>query len=387
MSEFSVPVVRIRSIEPIPKADALELAVIGDYRSAVRKGQFKAGDLAVYLPEAAVLPEWLLRKLGLWDEAAGRGLLDGTDGNRIKARTLRGALSQGIVLPVDYRTDATGLALGVDGPDGIIRFGDAGAPVGSSVAGYLGVGKYVPEIPDCLKGDACEIFGHTARFEVEDIKRYPDVMIEGEMVAVTEKIHGVQVVLGCVPGLQRPQLFLGGDVYVASKDLARQGIVFMDTQCNRDRNVHVKAFLANLPAVKALAAEAYGIGQPIHVIAEAFGAGVQDLAYGLAGIGLRGLQVYVGHYERGRWLGLEERQALLARIGLEMAPLVYRGPFSQAVLAGLCAGKTVVGNGAHIREGAVVEPVEPRRHNTLGRVILKSVSAAYLTRKGGTEFN
>jgi hypothetical protein len=49
MSTFQVNVIKINAIEPIEGADAIELAVVGDYRSVVRKGQFKAGNLAVYI--------------------------------------------------------------------------------------------------------------------------------------------------------------------------------------------------------------------------------------------------------------------------------------------------------------------------------------------------
>ncbi len=41
----------------------------------------------------------------------------------------------------------------------------------------------------------------------------------------------------------------------------------------------------------------------------------------------------------------------------------------------------------HIREGIVMVPAVERRDARIGRVCLKSVSADYLTRKGGTEFN
>jgi RNA ligase (TIGR02306 family) len=91
MSSFSVPVIRIRGIEPIANADAIELAVVGDYRSVVRKGQFTAGSLAVYLPEASVLPDSLIEELGLVGKLAGGAR------NRVKAIRLRGCLSQGIL--------------------------------------------------------------------------------------------------------------------------------------------------------------------------------------------------------------------------------------------------------------------------------------------------
>ncbi len=87
MSTFKCPVVVVESIEAIPGADIIELAVIGDYRSVIKKGQFKVGDLAIYLPEASILNDNLLNNLGLV------GKLVGPQKNRIKAIKLRGYLS------------------------------------------------------------------------------------------------------------------------------------------------------------------------------------------------------------------------------------------------------------------------------------------------------
>jgi len=95
MSTFAVKATRIRSIEPIEGADMIELAVVGDYRSVVRKGDYKSGQLAVYIPEGAVLPEWLIERMGLTGKLAGK------QKNRVKAVRLRGCLSQGLLYPVD----------------------------------------------------------------------------------------------------------------------------------------------------------------------------------------------------------------------------------------------------------------------------------------------
>lgn len=97
MSEFKCEVVRVQ-IEPHPQADQIEIVKVGDYQSIVRKGQFVTGDLAVYIPEQAVVPEWLLKHMGLYDEAKQKGGLAGSLGNRVKAVRLRGVLSQGIML-------------------------------------------------------------------------------------------------------------------------------------------------------------------------------------------------------------------------------------------------------------------------------------------------
>ena len=67
-------------------------------------------------------------------------------------------------------------------------------------------------------------------------------------------------------------------------------------------------------------------------------------------------------------------------------PVLYRGPFDQATLEALTEGKeTVSGRALHLREGVVVRTRAERPHPRYGRLQFKSVSEAYLLRKGGTE--
>ena len=105
MSKFECPVVRIK-IETHPNADAIEIARVGDYQSIVKKGQFQDGTLAIYIPEQSVVPESILREMGMWDEFKGKGGLAGTLGNRVKAIKLRGIVSQGLIYPL--KDDGTG---------------------------------------------------------------------------------------------------------------------------------------------------------------------------------------------------------------------------------------------------------------------------------------
>lgn len=72
MSSFQVPVKRIRAIEAHPNADAIEFAVVDGYRSIVRKGDFASGELVAYIPEASIVPEAVIRRLGLWDAEKGK---------------------------------------------------------------------------------------------------------------------------------------------------------------------------------------------------------------------------------------------------------------------------------------------------------------------------
>ena len=117
-------------IEPHPNADRLELAAIGGFRCVVGKDSFVDGDLAAYIPEGAICPEWLIAELGL------EGKLAGSKKNRVKAVQLRGALSQGLVYPVR---------------DGMIR----GRQVveGDDVTELLELVKYEPPIPISMQGE------------------------------------------------------------------------------------------------------------------------------------------------------------------------------------------------------------------------------------------
>ena len=102
MAVFEVKIYPIK-LEVHPNADALELTAIGDYRAIVQKGLYEDGDLIAYIPEGAIVPEWLLQELGLWDDVKQKGKLAGSAGNRVKCVKLRGIVSQGLIVPT--RTD------------------------------------------------------------------------------------------------------------------------------------------------------------------------------------------------------------------------------------------------------------------------------------------
>lgn len=203
MSSFAAPVVRVRAIEPIPGADAIELAVVGDYRSVVRKGQFVPGDRAIYLPEGAVLPDAVIEDLGL------AGKLAGSAQNRIKAIRLRGCLSQGILHPVV--------------PEGAVD--------GQDCAARLGVTKYEPPIPAHMAGEVADLFGLPLKFDIENVKAFPDVLREGEEVELSEKAHGSFCGVAVVPDLGHPEM-VGGDGLVYSKGLGAKGLAFKDAPAN-----------------------------------------------------------------------------------------------------------------------------------------------------------
>ena len=124
---------------------------------------------------------------------------------------------------------------------------------------------------------------------------------------------------------------------------------------------------------------------------ELYGSGVQDMAYGLAG-GAKGFRAFDIAVD-GKYLDHDAKAEVLGRHGVEMVPSLYRGPFSWDAVEEHTYGPTTMcppdaAGRFGGREGCVVTPVEERYHAGLGdsgRVILKSISADYLARKGGTD--
>ena len=364
------PAVRLR-VEPHENADALELAAVGGYRAVVQKGRFATGELAVYVPEGSVVPEYLQERLGV------TGRLAGGKKNRVKAIRLRGVLSQGLVVPLEEGGALTNGA----GERASVHEGD-------DLAAFLGVEKYVPPVPASMAGAVWPAGqDRTLAYDVENVKRWPDVLAEGEGVVVTEKIHGTLLGCGVLPAsMAHPD---HGRTVVFSKGLGAKGLAFEPGV----ENVYTRAVAEHGVAQAVGGAFAEALAEaPVFVLGEVFGAGVQDLRYGADArhpgrLGFRVFDVYVGRRGRGAFLDDAALDAACAAMGLDRVPVLYRGPYSDAVLADLTAGpETVSGQGMHLREGVVVRPTVEREDPGLGRVQLKSVSEDYLTRTGGTEY-
>lgn len=356
MASFVVEVVRLL-IEPHHNADALEIARVGDYQSIVRKGQFKTGDLGAYIPEQALLPQPLLAEMGL------EGKLVGPENNRVKAIKLRGILSQGLIYPAKPEWS-----------------------LGQDVTEALGVTKYEPPVPTTMNGEMFAAgLDRCVRYDIENIKRFPEVLAPGEAVVCTEKIHGTWAQLGVMSAAHaHPE---HGRLIVSSKGFASRGLAFIPDAPENANNLYLRA--ARMLDLEARLGE---LEEPTFVLGEIFGAGVQDLHYGAAAgsdetLGFRVFDVYVGVPGQGRYLGDADLEAFVAAHELTRVPVLYRGPFDREVVATLTRGpETLSGQESHMREGLVIKPVEERRDDALGRVILKSVSEDYLLRKGGTEY-
>jgi len=358
MAEFAVKVERLRAVETHPNADRLELAVVGEYRVVIGKGLYKSNDLVAYIPEASVVPEPIIIEMNLVGKLAGK------QANRVKAVRLRGILSQGLCYPAR---------------EGWVE--------GQDVTADIGITKYEPPIPTEMAGQVYGAgFDRTMKYDVENWKRYPDVLIEGEQVVFTEKIHGTWCQIGVVPAGMAHEKH--GTVVIASKGMAAQGLAFQPEVEENVNNLYIRANRAQQVSEKLLQH-----GQlPVFALGEVFGQGVQDLHYGASAgkdekLGFRVFDIYVGLPGQGRYLDDAELTSACETLGLYRVPVLYRGPYSREVMLQFTTGKeSVSGNGMHLREGIVMKPLVERRDDHLGRVMLKSISEDYLTRSGATEY-
>jgi hypothetical protein len=80
-------------------ADSIEAVQVLGWTCVARKGAYKVGDLVVYFEIDSILPEWLLKGQGLWDEQKGKGMLGRSTGDVLRTKKLLGVVSQGLVAP------------------------------------------------------------------------------------------------------------------------------------------------------------------------------------------------------------------------------------------------------------------------------------------------
>lgn len=404
MSTFAVKVVKIKALEPIPGADVIELAVVGDYRSVVRKGDFYVGSFAVYIPEASIVPTWLLRVLNL------EGKLSGKDKNRVKAIKLRGCLSQGILMKAGVSFPGVPQEL----PEAVVPrpkdpahpnggMPDDTSPLsmsdeaffieGDNVADWLGITKWEPAIPASMAGEVYSAGQHlTVPYDIENYKWFPDVFKDGEEVVFTEKLHGTFCGVGVLPKHDHSDDHYQREFVVFSKGLGSKGLCFKDVPANM-QNVYFRGLQATgvfdaLRSLRDEMEEEHGFPHPLFILGEVFGGDIQDKGWYSKDVQFRLFDVCAGYRGDQHFFGFEGRRRVAEQLGIGMVPVLYRGPFSKDVMMQYTSGKeTVSGSELNMREGIVITPVEERRIEELGRVILKSVSPEYLLRNGGTEFN
>lgn len=373
MSQFAARVERIRDVKHHPNADRLDIAIVGDYHCIVGRDCMSAGDLCIYIPESAIVPDDLARRLGV------EGKLAGNQKNRVKATRLRGELSQGLVLHLpDQRYDGK-----------TVRVGD-------DMTEALGLTQYRPPVPVHMGGEVKPRFDHTWVYDIEDRKRYPDLIELGEPVILTEKLHGTWCIMGYHPDAGIP--------IVSSKGFAGKGLVFDIESGKNKHNLYVGIYQMYRERLGLLVDKithdlqsngADTTEKGVYLLGEIIGPRVQDLGYGQSAPAFRAFDIAIGRGRSGiDYLPWDRMREVCRSVDIQTVPELARGPYSLDLVNTHVDGRSTIDEAPdqHIREGLVIR-LERDREPTddggtyRGRIILKAVSERYLTRKSGTEYD
>lgn len=211
-------IVCIGEILPHPNADKLEITKVEGYQIVVGKGNFKTGDLAVYIQPDSIVPQTVPFQF-IWQDHLGIEGIVPEKRRRITVKRLRGEYSEGLLMPVtDFPTE---LVCGI-----LQQRASMNLPLeGIDVADLLGVTHYVPAFDKastkdissmprrkyprsvkgwfffllhkigmgwgaCGRGLAAEVGFDSPIYDVDAYKNHRGWLPEGTLVQVTEKIHG-----------------------------------------------------------------------------------------------------------------------------------------------------------------------------------------------------
>ena len=360
MSSLIVEVCEVQKVEKHPDPAVIKLKVVHVKGwQVVTRADMKAGDRVVYIPRDSILTPELAEKWGVTnylkplpkDQFGNR-----PPGGRVGVAKLKGLHSFGFITPTEN-------------PEW---------PVGHDVAAHYGITKYEPP-PDVVAGHSSPTIHTFHKYtDIENIRNFPDVLVPGEMVVFTEKIHGKN----CRVGLVRD-----GDEFVWAA--GSHGVRRKEFNAKGQKSEFWDALTDNMKALLEEVSE----GRTKNVVAfgEIYGSGVQDMVYGMSN-GKREFRLFDIAVD-GLYLDFDRKVRLCVKHNVPFVTILYRGEFSTDRVAQFTGGDTTMCDpksaGKYgFREGIVIMPVVERQDPRVGRVIMKSINPDYLMRKGedATEF-
>lgn len=150
MEDFHVVLAKVEKAETHPDKELEHLSVVtvlGKFLIAGKLNdgshRYNTGDIVVYVPVNAVIPEDLLMLQGFyWNNEKRKGLLKGSRGNRVGSVTRGSVTSQGILFPVRHRNleeDVLTIEGDAQGVDVVVKSLEFGAPLEND----LGITEYM----------------------------------------------------------------------------------------------------------------------------------------------------------------------------------------------------------------------------------------------------
>jgi RNA ligase/PHA02142 OB-fold domain len=389
VSEFTVTTTRIKEILPHPQAERLELALLEglDWQVVVGKDDFNAGDKVFYIPIDAQIPEIVSDAWGITKYLSH---------GRTKAVKLRGEKSFGVIVKA-HPVCGEGFAKEIEevNKEKAAYFAreDYAAPfrtyhepeIGEDVAWFFNITKYEPPEPVNITGNMVKNPNpHFHKYtDIERLQNWQHIFEDGEPVIVTEKIHGCSSRNGIVINAETDELEFVVGSHTTQKKLTGEygknmGGTIFELPYLVFRVREMLGFLLNEWDVD-------GADRIFSLIlfGEIYGKGVQDLQYSTSEPSFAAFDISVNE----DYIPFDTFMYCCKIFDIPTAPVLYSGPYDRDLMTELASGPTIIGNGAHMREGIVIRPEEEVVHPRLGRKILKLVSDDYLLRKGGSELH
>ena len=357
MSKLIVEICKIVKVEKHPNADRLDIVTVKGWNCIVGRYNHRVGEAVVYCPPDSVIPNDLIEKYNL-EYLRKNG--------RVGTVKLRKYISQGLILSDDCL------------PEG-------GYKEGMDVAKILGITKYEPPVSCNLQQSGRQptkkkrnpLFDKYT--DIENIQNYNTVFKEGDIVVITEKIHGTNFRAG---NLKRYKGNLLGKIlgFLFGKcEFVYGSHNVQKTPMNRKMGFYgedVYGRIAKKYNLKEIIPEDY------IVYGEIFGPNIQELTYGMKDIDVRFFDVRYN----GKYLNYDEFVEFCDKRNLPRVPEIYKGGFEERWLRLATVANSRL-DWKQIREGCVVKAFVEENNPQIGRKVLKSINPEYLAKKSRTDFH
>ena len=343
---------RIVAIEPIEGADKIVKATVKNWSlvTAIDNG-FKVGDLVVYCEIDSWIPHDVAPFLS---KGQYPRVYNGVEGERLKTIKLRGQVSQGLILPLEKRTDE------ILGEVHVVVRGNeflGALQEGDNVSEFLGIQKWEAPIPACLagvsKGSFPSQIPKTDEERIQNIRGKDFAEFQKLKYEVTEKLEGSSMTVAMI----------AGEFVVCSRNMNLkevEGNTFW--QVARELKIEEKLRAMNLDNVA--------------IQGELVGEGVQGNHYKLKGHTMYVFAVY--DIQNSLYMDAEGRRKLVTELGLNHAPVLDAKMTSMSMhtcdtLLTMADGQSSI-NPQVLREGIVFKQID-------GQVHFKAVSNKYLVKQ------
>jgi len=341
---------QIKSLSPIPNADAIEKAEVLGWELVVKKGDFKVGDMCVYVEIDSILPE-----LPCFEFLRSKKF-------RIRTVKLRGQISQGIALPlsllkeVDPSCNLAKLKLGQDMTDAlkIVKYDpEAELDVESNqvkkswIANKYSYLKWkLFGIKPVKRGDFPSDVPKTDETRVQKMGSALESRVN-EQVYITEKVEGTSATF----------IYRRSGNWLSS--LFGQNYHFQ--VCSRNRTVYNSQKNGETTHHLMRVAESYNILQGLKklnrnlaVQGEVIGPKIQGNFYKVPELELKVFLIY--DLDTQAYVPYSELVSLVQTLGLPMVPLIYDAAIIKNDIkyyVELSKGKSKI-NPSLLREGIVI---------------------------------